>query len=209
MENLTEDERKALRGSKFAPLPSSSRSQPRFVNFNFIWFSKHLQLTSTFFITSPYIHTFASYFITVFQVKVLFLVAWVGLGFAIQKGFQPICKNFWVSIYWNLFGDFVYFKSAIVVVFNSIIYNRLAHPGGPMKTNKAAALAKFLERKLQEPTGLSSINPKLVELALKNAKQTVKASKSCYPPAFFHFFLFILCMWINASAVIVLHHQSI
>ncbi|XP_076916850.1 uncharacterized protein LOC143576700 [Bidens hawaiensis] len=87
MEGLTENERKALRGSKFAPLPSasstSSRSQPR-----------------------------------------------------------------------------------------------LAHPGGPLKTNKAAALAKFLERKLQEPTGLSSINPKLVELAVKNAKDTVRASNA-------------------------------
>ncbi|KAM0059771.1 hypothetical protein Hdeb2414_s0005g00185001 [Helianthus debilis subsp. tardiflorus] len=87
MDSLTEDERKALRGSKFAPLPSTaptaSRSQPR-----------------------------------------------------------------------------------------------LAHPGGPMKTNKAAALAKFLERKLQEPSGLSSINPKLVELAVKNAKETVRASNA-------------------------------
>ncbi|KAI3713616.1 hypothetical protein L1987_72199 [Smallanthus sonchifolius] len=87
MDGLTEDERKALRGSKFAPLPSAaptaSRSQPR-----------------------------------------------------------------------------------------------LAHPGGPLKTNKAAALAKFLERKLQEPTGLSSINPKLVELAVKNAKETVRASNA-------------------------------
>ncbi|KAI3501665.1 hypothetical protein L1887_29608 [Cichorium endivia] len=87
MEGLTEDERKALRGSKFAPLPSAvptvSRSQPR-----------------------------------------------------------------------------------------------LAHPGGPMKTNKAAALAKFLERKSQEPSGLSSINPKLVELAVKNAKETIRASNA-------------------------------
>ncbi|KAK6117359.1 hypothetical protein DH2020_035743 [Rehmannia glutinosa] len=53
---------------------------------------------------------------------------------------------------------------------------RLAHPGGPMKTNKAAALAKFLERKLQEPNGLASVDPKLVELAVKNAKQTVQCS---------------------------------
>ncbi|KAH7666824.1 DNA-directed RNA polymerase N-terminal protein [Dioscorea alata] len=53
---------------------------------------------------------------------------------------------------------------------------RLAHPGGPMTTNKAAALAKFLERKLQQPDGLSSINPDLLELAVKNAKETVKAS---------------------------------
>ncbi|KAI3469412.1 hypothetical protein Pfo_026075 [Paulownia fortunei] len=53
---------------------------------------------------------------------------------------------------------------------------RQAHPGGPMKTNKAAALAKFLERKLQEPNGLASVDPKLVELAVKNAKQTVQCS---------------------------------
>ncbi|CAA3010042.1 Hypothetical predicted protein [Olea europaea subsp. europaea] len=53
---------------------------------------------------------------------------------------------------------------------------RLAHPGGPVKTNKAAALAKFLERKLQDPSGLASVDPKLVELAVKNAKQTVQSS---------------------------------
>ncbi|KAK6930133.1 hypothetical protein RJ641_004227 [Dillenia turbinata] len=81
MEELTEEDRRALRGSKFAPLPPLSRSQPR-----------------------------------------------------------------------------------------------LAHPGGPLATNKAAALAKFLERKLQEPGGLNSINPDLIELAVKNAKDTVKAS---------------------------------
>ncbi|XP_022721944.1 nucleolar protein 58 [Durio zibethinus] len=50
---------------------------------------------------------------------------------------------------------------------------RLAHPGGPLTTNKAAALAKFLERKLQDPNGLSSINPDLLELAVNNAKATV------------------------------------
>ncbi|XP_075653533.1 uncharacterized protein LOC142623933 [Castanea sativa] len=50
---------------------------------------------------------------------------------------------------------------------------RLAHPGGPLRTNKAAALAKFLERKLQEPHGLASINPDLVEIAVQNAKRTV------------------------------------
>ncbi|WOL10360.1 hypothetical protein Cni_G19115 [Canna indica] len=54
---------------------------------------------------------------------------------------------------------------------------RLAHPGGPMTTNKAAALAKFLERKLQQPDGLKSLDPNLVELAVKNAKETVVASK--------------------------------
>ncbi|XWS14052.1 hypothetical protein CRYUN_Cryun36dG0090600 [Craigia yunnanensis] len=51
--------------------------------------------------------------------------------------------------------------------------SRLAHPGGPLTTNKAAALAKFLERKLQDPNGLSSINPDLLELAVNNAKATV------------------------------------
>ncbi|PIA61561.1 hypothetical protein AQUCO_00300821v1 [Aquilegia coerulea] len=56
--------------------------------------------------------------------------------------------------------------------------SRLAHPGGPLATNKAAALAKFLERKLQEPDGLSSINPALIERAVKNAKETVTASGS-------------------------------
>ncbi|XP_010243550.1 PREDICTED: uncharacterized protein LOC104587582 [Nelumbo nucifera] len=58
----------------------------------------------------------------------------------------------------------------------SRIQPRLAHPGGPLKTNKAAALAKFLERKLQEPGGLASINPDLLELAVKNAKDTINAS---------------------------------
>ncbi|KAJ8636455.1 hypothetical protein MRB53_010722 [Persea americana] len=61
---------------------------------------------------------------------------------------------------------------------SSRFHPRLAHPGGPLATNKAAALAKFLERKLQEPGGLSSINPDLVELAVKNAKETLKASTS-------------------------------
>ncbi|KAK1315643.1 hypothetical protein QJS10_CPA05g00499 [Acorus calamus] len=89
---LTEDERKALRGSRFAPLPSSSSS------------STH----------------------------------------------QPSCSQ----------------------------PRRLAHPNGPMTTNKAAALAKFLERKLKEPGGLNSMDPDLLERAIKNAKETVNASKS-------------------------------
>ncbi|CAL5415701.1 unnamed protein product [Camellia sinensis] len=50
----------------------------------------------------------------------------------------------------------------------------LPHPGGPLTTNKAAALVKFLERKLQEPNGLASIKPKLVERAVKNAKDIIK-----------------------------------
>ncbi|WJX27997.1 hypothetical protein P8452_16765 [Trifolium repens] len=53
---------------------------------------------------------------------------------------------------------------------------RLAHPGGPLATNKAAALAKFLERKLKDPNGLASINPDLLELAVNNAKKTVYTS---------------------------------
>lgn len=55
---------------------------------------------------------------------------------------------------------------------------RLAHPGGPLTTNKAAALAKFLERKLQDPDGLGSMNPQLVERAVLDAKRTVFASKN-------------------------------
>lgn len=114
-EELSEEEKKALRGSKFAPLPSlppsSSRSQPRF---NF---------TSNFF---------------------LFLLF-----------------NYFFLLYPCTFYSFVH---------------RLAHPGGPLTTNKAAALAKFLERKLKDPEGLSSINPDLLELAVKNAKDTVISS---------------------------------
>ncbi|KAG8099145.1 hypothetical protein GUJ93_ZPchr0013g37561 [Zizania palustris] len=53
---------------------------------------------------------------------------------------------------------------------------RMAHPGGPLTTNKSAALAKFLERKLQQPDGLDSLNPDLVKLAVKNAKETIKAN---------------------------------
>ncbi|KAK9671872.1 hypothetical protein RND81_12G060400 [Saponaria officinalis] len=53
---------------------------------------------------------------------------------------------------------------------------RIPHPGGPVATNKAVALAKFLKRKLQEPGGLDNVKPELVELAVKNAKETVKAS---------------------------------
>ncbi|KAK1390483.1 Sucrose nonfermenting 4 [Heracleum sosnowskyi] len=55
---------------------------------------------------------------------------------------------------------------------------RLAHPGGPLKTNKGAALAKFLERKLQDPAALASINPQLLELAVKNAKETIRGGSS-------------------------------
>ncbi|KAH0907126.1 hypothetical protein HID58_038953 [Brassica napus] len=57
-------------------------------------------------------------------------------------------------------------------------FHVLAHPGGPMKTNKAAALAKFLERKLQDPNVLSSIDPDLIELAVKNSRHII--SSECY-----------------------------
>ncbi|KAK8928872.1 hypothetical protein KSP39_PZI017330 [Platanthera zijinensis] len=67
-------------------------------------------------------------------------------------------------------------KFAPLPVLPSRILPRLAHPNGPMATNKAAALAKFLERKLQQPGGLNSIDPNLLELAVKNAKETVNAS---------------------------------
>ncbi|XP_026660551.1 uncharacterized protein LOC103707299 isoform X2 [Phoenix dactylifera] len=53
---------------------------------------------------------------------------------------------------------------------------RVPHPGGPVTTNKAAALARFLERKLQQPDGLKSVDPNLLELAVRNAKATVHAS---------------------------------
>lgn len=49
---------------------------------------------------------------------------------------------------------------------------RLAHPGGALATNKAAALAKFLQRKLNEPGGAATLDPDLVERAVENAKAT-------------------------------------
>lgn len=124
VDELSEDEKRALRGSKFAPLPSlpPPRSQPRY--------SIHLHL-----------HRFP-------------------LGF--------------------------FFLSAIDYI--RVCIYRLAHPGGPLTTNKAAALAKFLERKLQDPNGLGSINPQLVERAVQNAKRTVFASKTLnsIPPFVFN-----------------------
>lgn len=61
--------------------------------------------------------------------------------------------------------------------FNKIasICCRLAHPGGPLATNKAAALAKFLKRKLNEPGGAASLDPALVEKAVDSAKATAHA----------------------------------
>ncbi|KAH9328378.1 hypothetical protein KI387_000486, partial [Taxus chinensis] len=52
---------------------------------------------------------------------------------------------------------------------------RLAHPGGPVATNKAVALAKFLQRKLQEPGGSASLDPNLVEKAVQDAKSALYA----------------------------------
>lgn len=54
-------------------------------------------------------------------------------------------------------------------------YYRLAHPGGALATNKAAALAKFLKRKLEEPGGAATLNPSLVERAVQNAKITTRS----------------------------------
>lgn len=117
IDELSEDEKRALRGSKFAPLtslPSSSRSQPpRFIFFHSLGF-------------------FFFFFSRFLDIKI------------------PTCL--------------------------CVMSYRLAHPGGPLKTNKAAALAKFLERKLQDPNGLSSIDPDLLELAVKNARDTVISS---------------------------------
>ena len=44
-----------------------------------------------------------------------------------------------------------------------------------MATNKAAALAKFLKRKLNEPGGAAALDPDLVERAVENAKATAIA----------------------------------
>ncbi|KAG0566969.1 hypothetical protein M758_7G094200 [Ceratodon purpureus] len=54
---------------------------------------------------------------------------------------------------------------------------RLAHPGGALATNKAAALAKFLKRKLNEPGGAAALDPDLVERAVENAKATAIAGQ--------------------------------
>lgn len=54
---------------------------------------------------------------------------------------------------------------------------RLAHPGGALATNKAAALAKFLKRKLNEPGGAATLDPDLVERAVANAKATAIAGQ--------------------------------
>lgn len=55
---------------------------------------------------------------------------------------------------------------------------RVAHPGGPVATNKAVALAKFLQRKLQEPSGSASLDPDLVERAVEDAKSSLHADEN-------------------------------
>lgn len=73
---------------------------------------------------------------------------------------------------------------------NGVSVQRLAHPGGPLKTNKAAALAKFLHRKLnQDPNALSSINPQILDLAVRNAKASVHSSSYFLPPFCISIFL--------------------
>jgi hypothetical protein len=49
-----------------------------------------------------------------------------------------------------------------------------------LATNKAAALAKFLKRKLNEPGGAASLDPALVERAVDNAKATALAGIDVY-----------------------------
>ena len=88
--------------------------------------------------------------------------------------------------------------------FTGVFWCRLAHPGGPLTTNKAAALAKFLERKLHEPGGLASINPDLLELAVKNAKDTVNASNYYFSSLSLFLLLFDLhriCLWLGCLEV--------
>ena len=46
-----------------------------------------------------------------------------------------------------------------------------------MATNKAAALAKFLKRKLENGEG-TTLNPRLVEMAVKNAKESLNPGVS-------------------------------
>ncbi|KAL0647541.1 hypothetical protein Bca4012_045832 [Brassica carinata] len=67
-------------------------------------------------------------------------------------------------LFFTLYGFFLLFNLKFRLCYVSCLY-RLAHPGGPLKTNKAAALAKFLERKLQDPNGLSSIDPPLLRVS--------------------------------------------
>eukprot|EP00245_Coleochaete_scutata_P008949 TRINITY_DN2838_c0_g1_i1.p1 TRINITY_DN2838_c0_g1~~TRINITY_DN2838_c0_g1_i1.p1 ORF type:complete len:164 (-),score=34.60 TRINITY_DN2838_c0_g1_i1:187-678(-) len=54
---------------------------------------------------------------------------------------------------------------------------RLAHPGGSITTNKAAALSRFLQRKLATPGG-AALDPDLVQKAVENAKATISSSEA-------------------------------
>ena len=77
-----------------------------------------------------------------------------------------------------------------------------------MTTNKAVALAKFLERKLQDPNGLASINPDLLELAVKNAKDTVNASN--YSSLSLFFLVpnsYNVLLWIIATSLILTYTE--
>lgn len=58
------------------------------------------------------------------------------------------------------------------------VESRVAHPGGRVATNKAAALAKFLERKLDKASIPANLDPVLVEAAVENAKAGLSASSS-------------------------------
>ncbi|CAI5526264.1 unnamed protein product [Closterium sp. Naga37s-1] len=59
--------------------------------------------------------------------------------------------------------------------------DRTAHPGGPLATNKAAALSRFLQRRLAasaeggEGGERGALDPRLVEVAVRNAQATLVA----------------------------------
>ncbi|CAI5518880.1 unnamed protein product [Closterium sp. Naga37s-1] len=61
---------------------------------------------------------------------------------------------------------------------------RQAHPGGPLATNKAAALSRFLQRRLAASGEGSkggergALDPRLVEVAVRNAQATLVAAAS-------------------------------
>ncbi|GJP68691.1 hypothetical protein CLOP_g25351 [Closterium sp. NIES-67] len=59
---------------------------------------------------------------------------------------------------------------------------RQAHPGGPLATNKAAALSRFLQRRLAAGAEAGErgapLDPRLVEVAVRNAQATLVAAAS-------------------------------
>ncbi|MCO5601403.1 hypothetical protein L7F22_055523 [Adiantum nelumboides] len=62
---------------------------------------------------------------------------------------------------------------------NRVVFEpRKPHPGGAVATNKAAALAKFLQRKLEASPGSLSLDPLLVEAAVENAKANLRGLSS-------------------------------